>query len=261
MTRVPIVCMAFGEPHGLTDVYVRRLFEMLTRHCPQPFTLTCYSDRPRGVPAGVELRDCASWTELDRAGMRPTTRKIGLFNPAYVEFESFLYLDLSLVIRRDMGALLDGAFARREDLVVVKNWHYDGYNSSVMRIRCGALRVVYDAFVAGERPVQRVQGDQDFLHGTIASRGLQSSVATFPPEQVVSFRLTLEAGRRDPDAARRRMLGATIVKFHGEPKMDVAFARRYRWRQRYRELRRGNFRPVVPLAELKRHWEHSGASR
>lgn len=119
---------------------------------------------------------------------------------------------------------------------------------------------MYDAFVAGERHVQRVPGDQDFMRGAIAARGLGASVATFPLDQVVSFRLTLEAARHDPEGARRKLLGATIVKFHGEPKMDLAFGRRYRWRQRYRELRRGRFLPVVPIADLQSHWERSGAT-
>jgi len=253
---LPVVCFALGEAYGA--LYVRRLHDMLARHCPQPFTLYCYTDRPRQLPSAVVQRDCSGWTELEREGMRPTTRKLGIFNPAYVEFESFLYLDLTLVIRRDMGELLAFAFARPEPLVIVPSWYHEGgYNSSVMRLRRGELKAVYDAFVAGERFVQNVAGDQDFILGVVRSRGLEDRIARFPPHQVISFRKTLKAGGRDPAWARRRMEDATIVKFHGRPKMNEAFSARYHWRLRLRELLRGCWRPVMPVGELRRQWHGS----
>ena len=249
---VTIVCLAFGDVYGMADLYIGRLFHMLERHCPRPFRLVCYTDRPRRVPAAIEQRDCAAWTELERAGMRPTTRKLGLFNPAYAEFEEFLYLDLTLVVRKDMGPLLDFAFGRPEDLVILRDWHYDGYNSSVMRIRRGALRWVYEAFVAGTRFEQRIPGDQDFLHQAIVRRSLQHRVALFPPGLVASFRQVRRS--RDPDFVRRSVASATIVKFHGDPKMHDAFELRYRLRRRVRELLHGHLLPVVPLGELRRQW-------
>lgn len=251
---LPIVCMAVGDLYGLADVYIRRMQHMLEQHCPLPFELFCYSDRPRRVPQAVQLRDCAGWTELERAGMRPTTRKLGLLNPDYAEFDEFLYLDLTLVIRRDMNDLLGFALQRPEDLVIVGDWHYDGYNSSVMRVRSGRLRSVYDAFVTGVRFEQRIPGDQDFLHGAIRQQSMQSKVALFPPHQVISFKQTVRTGRRDPELARRRLNAATIVKFHGTPKMHEALRPRYYLPRRLRELLRGHLRPVMSLAELRRHW-------
>lgn len=255
-----IVCFAFGELYGMADLYLARLFDMLGRHCRQPFTLVCYADRPRRAPHGVLLRDCRGWTELERAAMRPTTRKLGLFNPNYVEFDEFLYLDLSLVIRQDMDALLAYAFSRDEDLVIVDHWHYQGYNSSVMRIRRGPLRSIYDAFVDGVAFSQTVPGDQDFVHGAIAMQGLQQRVALFPTHQIVSFKKALGLIRRQPESARLRVQGATIVKFHGQPKMHEAFQPRYRLKIRVRELVRGNLRPVIDIGELRRQWMGAVAS-
>lgn len=257
--QVTIVCLAVGDLYGMADLYIARLFDMLGRHCPRPFRLVCYTDRPRRVPSQIVQRDCAAWTELEREGMRPTTRKLGLFNPAYAEFEEFLYLDLTLVVRKDMGPLLDFAFGRPEDLVILRDWHYDGYNSSVMRIRRGALRWVYEAFVAGTRFDQRIPGDQDFLHQAIVRRSLQHRVALFPPGLVASFRQVRRS--RDPDFVRRSVASATIVKFHGDPKMHDAFELRYRLRRRVRELLHGHLLPVVPLGELRRHWLGKGVPR
>jgi hypothetical protein len=258
---LPIVCMAFSEGHGdMTELYVERLSGMLRRHVRRPYQLYCYTDRDCRLPAGVVRRDCSGWTELERKGMRATTRKLGLFNPDYVEFDEFLYLDLSLVIRRDMGDLLDYAFGRAEDLVIVPHWYHACYNSSVMRIRSGPLRAVYDRFVAGDSFVQRVPGDQDFVHGVVGKLGLGERVALFPAHQVVSFKKTMKAGRHDAEGGRERIASATIVKFHGQPKMDEAFGHRYGLlKVRLRELLRGHWKPVMPLAELRRHWTGEAA--
>ncbi|WKB54326.1 hypothetical protein [Eleftheria terrae] len=253
--QLPVVCIATGELYGLGDMYVSRLFGMLQRHCPVPFRLHCYSDRPRGLPAEVDLRDCSGWEALQAPGMHPTMRKLGLFNPDFVEFPEFLYLDLSLVIRRDMRDLLEHAFGRPEDLVVVNDWHYPCYNSSVMRVRRGPLRYVYDGFAAGETHAQRVPGDQDHLHAAIRSRGDEGRVACFPAPLVVSYKNAMRVGRRDPARAAHMVDNATIVKFHGAPKMHQAFDPLYYFfRIRLRDLLNGNLREPFSTRALGREW-------
>lgn len=251
---VPVVCFATGLLYGRAELYVNRLHAMLTRHCARPFHLRCYTDRPRVLDRAIEQRDCSGWTELERPGMRATTRKLGLFNPEYVEFERFLYLDLSLVIRRPMDDLLAGAWSRPEPLVIVPHWRHDGYNSSVMCVRRRPLRCLYDAFAAGESHPQQVPGDQDFIRAVVQTRGLQDQVARFPREQIISFKKTVQIGRRDPDAARALFAGATIVKFHGQPKMHEAFGWRYRLHRRVEECLHAQWRPVAPLAALQAEW-------
>lgn len=250
-----IACLAIGDMDGMADLYVARLHGMLTRYCPAPFRLVCFSDRERVVPHGVELRRCDGWTELRREGMRATTMKLGLFNPAYVEFERLLYLDLTLVIRRDMGGLLDEAFSSPHDLVIVRDWHHEGFNSSVMFIRRGALSVVYEAFANGERFDQRVPGDQDFINGVVASRGLQEAVDSFRPGTVESFKRLMRLARHSPAQAREALSISTIVKFHGQPRMQDVFSRwPCWWRVRLKELIRGHWRPALPVDELQRAW-------
>lgn len=255
MSTLPIVCLALGDFYGLGDQYVSRMYEMLGRHCDRPFQLYCYTDRARRLPAAVETRDCAGWSELDRPGMRATTRKLGLFNPAYLPFEEFLYLDLTLVIRSTMRPLLEFATGSDKDLVIVDDWHHEGYNSSVMRIRPQPLRFVYDAFVVGERYPQKVLGDQEFLHAVIARRGAQARVDLFPAGQVISYKQAVRTGRRDPGLARRMVDEAVIVKFHGEPRMHEAFDPFHHfWRIRLRDWAHGRWRSPVPTRELKLEW-------
>jgi hypothetical protein len=251
---LPIVCVALGDFYGMADLYISRMLGMLERHCPVPFRMVCYSDAARRVPAAIEMRDCSHWLGLRREGMRPTTMKLGLFNPEWVEFPEFLYLDLSLVIRRDLQQLLDYAFHRPEDLVIVRDWGYDCYNSSVMRIRRGTFSFVYQAFVAGETFPCYLPGDQDFIHAVIRDRGAQTRVAEFPRPMIASYKKVLKAGRQNAARARHMLSEATIVKFHGAPKMHEAFGLYYRfWYVRRREWRQGILRGV-PIMELSRQW-------
>ncbi|MCM5679448.1 hypothetical protein M8A51_07885 [Schlegelella sp. S2-27] len=261
MSTLPIVCLALGDFYGLGDQYVGRMYDMLARHCDRPFRLVCYTDRPRKLPAGVESVDCSGWRELDRPGMRATTRKLGLFNPAYVPFAEFLYLDLTLVIRGSMQPLLDVAFGSEKDLVIVDDWHHEGYNSSVMRIRPEPLRFIYDAFVAGESYAQKVAGDQDFIRAVVEKHSAQQRVELFPPGLVVSYKNAVRTGRRNPVTARAMVDGAVIVKFHGRPRMHEVFDPFHHfWRIRLRDLVHGRLRSPVPTAELKREWLGTDAS-
>jgi hypothetical protein len=250
-----VVCLAVGEMDGLADLYVIRLQGMLQRHCPVPFRLVCFTDRDRALPPTIEQRRCDGWTELRREGMRPTTLKLGLFNPAYIEFERFLYLDLTLVIRRRMAPLLAEAFGTRRGLVLVDDWHHEGANSSVMGIRRGALSVVYDAFVNGECFAQRVPGDQDFINGVIAAHGLQDDVGLFTGGAVESFKRLMRLARRAPEQARTALQASIVVKFHGRPRMHEVFDPwHYLLRVRLRELAHGRWQPVLPIGELQRDW-------
>ncbi len=255
---LPIVCMAFGNV-ALADIYVTRLLEMLSRHCPLPFRLICYTDQARNVPVEIEQRDCSTWSEFDHEGTPAFMRKLGLFNPAYIGFDEFLYLDLTLVIRQSMKELLDFALSAPEDLVIVKDWHYDCYNSSVMRIRPKPMRFIYSAYLAGERFPQVLPGDQDFIHGVVNDRRAQHRVALFPAACVVSFKALLRIGRRSPKLARRFTEQATVIKFHGRPRMHQAFDPVYHFfRIRLRDWAHGRLRSPIPVDELKSHWECSG---
>jgi hypothetical protein len=215
---VNFLCMQMGDRYP--DVYVSRLFNMLRRHVRQPFSLTCIVDGRREIPPEVRTIDASRWSQMRREGMRITTNKIRLFDEEVIPFAEFLYLDVTLVVVKEMTDLLAYAFGRPEDLVIVQDWNYDCYNSCVMRIRSGgALRQVYEAFVAGKTYPHRNAGDQDYIHAAILDHGLQDRVALFRPQDVVSYRDARTVARRDREAGYRELSSATIVKFFGRPKM------------------------------------------
>ncbi|PPE73663.1 hypothetical protein C3942_12780 [Solimonas fluminis] len=245
--ELAVVCLAVGDAYG--DEYIERLQVMLQRHCPVPFTLHCYSDRPRTVPQAVNLVLPEDWRRYERPGMRQTTKKLRLFGKALLPSPEFLYLDLTLVIRQDMGSLLDFAFGAPQDLVIIDDWHNPGYNSSVMRIRTGALSIVEEAFLAGEQYPQQVPGDQDFLHACLQAKGLADRVALFPEGQIISFKRAAKLNRNEPAKAEAMLKQATIVKFHGDPKPHEVLGSL--WDNLRMRLRRsGRF----GLRDMQPHW-------
>lgn len=255
----PIVCMAYGNIE-FAEIYVNRLFGMLQRNCPIKFRLICYTDKPRDLHPEIEQRDCSKWSEFDQENIPVYMRKLGLFNPEYTELDEFIFLDVTLVIRKSLRELFECAFSCPQDLVIAQDWYYNCYNSSVMRIRPLAMRFIYDAFVAGAQPLPIFHGDQDFIHFVISSRHKQQCVALFHDGMVVSFKRVLKVGRRNPVLAKNMVGHATIVKFHGVPRMHQAFNPVYHFFYiRLRDFLRGKFFPSISMSELNHHWR--GSSR
>lgn len=220
--------MAVGS---LPDEHVLRLASMLRRTMPCPFELTCIVDRPRAFPEAIRTLDASQWPP-PRPGMRVTTYKLGLYDPAKVPFREFLYLDTSMIIRADMTPLLEFAFAQPHDLVAVRDWNYEAFNTSVMRIRqTERLAEISKAYAAGECFPHRVPGDQDFVTAVLADRGFCDSITTFPDEMIACFGAARRLSKTDRRAGYAMLEKAVIVKFNGQPKMDDLISPRYRLRQ------------------------------
>ncbi|RZI85087.1 MAG: hypothetical protein EOP38_06290 [Rubrivivax sp.] len=252
---IHFVCVATGDFHGLADIYLVRLHRMLTRHAGRPFQLWCVTDTPRKVPVDIRQIDCTSWTELHQEGMRPTTVKLGLFNPAYTALAQFIYLDLTLVIRQDMSPLINHMLDSPHDLVILKDWGYESYNSSVMRIRPEELAFIYRSFAQGKRYPQKTKGDQDFIFAAIKDHQRESLVDLVPAPLVVSFKHTMRLGFRAPSQAASMVENAVIVKFHGSPRMHRALHPVYRTlKYNLRFWLKGRMTPFS-LAALSRAWK------
>jgi hypothetical protein len=214
---LPVVCLAVGD--SLPDYYIERLYRMLSRHLKsQPVKLLCFTDRTRKISSEIEQRDCSDWNDVKREGMRVTTQKLRLFDGVTVPYEEFFYFDLTLVVRNDLQRLVDYAQSRPEPLVIVKDWDYDSYNSCVMRIKPEKLKIIYESFVAGQSYTQRIKGDQEFITRCLEANSLQKLVATFPVNEVASYKAARNLNRKDRAAAIQILEAASVVKFHGRPK-------------------------------------------
>ncbi len=226
--ETPILCLAVG---ALTEDYVTKLESMLRRNFPRKFRLICITDRPRPLPSSIQTIDASQWPG-PRPGMRPTTYKLFLYDRQRVPIPEFLYLDTSMVIRADMSPLIQFADAQAQDLITVRDWNYDAYNTSVMRIRqTDRLAEIPKAYEAGETFVQRVPGDQDFVTGLVRTRGFEDNVTTFPDELVACFGAARKASRRGSGKGQEMLEQAVVVKFNGRPKMHELIDPRYRLRQ------------------------------
>ncbi len=249
--RVPIVCLAVGE---LPNVYVTRLWSMLLRHMPVPFDLTCLVDRDRSLPASIRTVDVTGWP-CPRVGMRPTTYKLGLYDPARLPLGEFLYLDTSLVIQKDLTSLLEFAFGQPHELVAVKGMSYETYNSCVLRVRQGGrLTAIPKAYEAGTTFDQPIPGDQDFATGVIRQNGWEDSVTRFPNEMIQSFKIARQSQKTERGSGRTMLENATIVKFHGEPKMDQLLDPRYRFAEVVKKRNPFHRHVWFWVREVQCHW-------
>ncbi len=248
--RVQVVCMALGSSYP--TIYVTRLYNMLSRFMPVPFELTCVTDRRRRLPREIRTIDSRKWA-MEREGMRITTNKLRLFDPEIFPGE-FLYLDTTLVIHRDLTPLLEYAYGRQEELVVVQDWNYDCYNTCVMRIRGGGkLAVIYERFREGRTYPRRNPGDQDFVTACLREEGLEGEVATFLPHHVLSYKNARKTARTDPEAAKEELAKGIIVKFFAQPKMHQALSPYYRWKKGRKSAEaKGDLQFWLP--ELRAKW-------
>ena len=227
---------------------------MLVRHMPVPFDLTCLVDRERDLPADVRTIDVSDWSP-PRPGMRPTTYKLGLYDPVLVPLGEILYLDTTLVIQRSLGPLIEFAFSQPHELVACKGLSYDAYNSCVLRIRQGgALAAIPQAYRAGTVFEQRVPGDQDFSTGMIRRHGWEDRVTRFPDGMVQSYVESRWAEKRRRGAGKKLLRAATIVKFNGHPKMDELLDPGYRLGQVRRKGNPLHRNAWFWVRETRRHW-------
>lgn len=184
---------------------------MLRRQAPAYFRLLCVTDQPQSLPPAVEAIDASAW------GLPGWFNKLRLFDAATTGNEPFLYLDLSLVVMRSLGPLLDFAESEPAPLIAVRDWHYDSLNSCAMWIRPGPTnQKVWDDYAAGVRYETRLKSDQDFINATV--RPTPAAFATFPEGMIASYKALRKINRKSPAEARAAFEQATILKFHGEPK-------------------------------------------
>ena len=93
-----VVSLSFRD--RFPDCYVDRLYSMVRRNLSAPFRFFCVTDRHRDLHPDVVQIQCP-----DVGEGRGSRNKLRLFDFAWSPFDSLLYLDISLVVKRPLDDL------------------------------------------------------------------------------------------------------------------------------------------------------------
>lgn len=215
---VNVVCLKWGSKYSAE--YVNRLFHMVRVHLQRPHRFYCLTENADGLhPVICPL-------PLDtRAGLNGWWYKLCLFQKDFFGLKGqLLYLDLDLVIVRDIGFLCD----QPGRLVIIRNWSRNRmWNSSVMRFQVGAHPEIWQRFEADSQRVMRdFNGDQEWIYHC------EPAAENWPGDKIVSYKKSLDSrafplleklgaarlGLRAPAAMDTPLpQQAAIVVFHGKP--------------------------------------------
>ncbi|MCC5839052.1 MAG: hypothetical protein JJT96_02925 [Opitutales bacterium] len=251
-----VVTVLVGNAYA--DVYVDRLCQMVARHLRHPHRFVVFADGVSGRrfnSPGIEVRDCSSW------GLPGYFNKLRLFDQAVTGPEPFLYLDVTLFVRGDLGVFFDHAQSRPASLVAVHDWNWPVLNSSVCHIRPdGCTQRVWEYWERGERFGRKFAGDQNYIDAVFRHSN-PGALSHWPAEWVLSYQNLRKQAARDEAAAQRLYQRARIIKFHGHPKPPEVLAP---WRNLSSTIFRHPFQPRLwryLASEIRQHWIVGPADR
>ena len=234
MNGRPLRVVALQVGDAYPDSYVDRLGHMVERHLPRPHEFVVFSDRPRSFRTDIVVRDCSSW------GLKGYFNKLRLFDPSVTGHDPFIYLDITLVVRDDLGRLLTEADKVDASLIGVDDWNYPVLNSSVLLVRPDEqTRRVWEDFRSGRRYQGSTHGDQEYIHQVFLANS-PDRLRYWPSELVASYKGLRKMAVADPGRAREMYERCVILKFHGHPRPHEVLAP---WRSPVSTILRHPFRP------------------
>ena len=145
-----ILCVKWGDKYG--NEYVEKLKEQVENNCSVPFNFYCLTDKPT---QSYDIQLPTIWDAYEN-GQFWAYRKLYMFNErvANIKGDQFLYLDLDVIIQKDLKYFFEINIERP---YIVKGWWNDvevckkNYakfqspmvNSSVIRWNRAQLQKVY----------------------------------------------------------------------------------------------------------------------
>jgi hypothetical protein len=220
------VCLwHWGNRYGAE--HLQKMQSMLARHLSLPHRITCITDRPEDVPAGMGTFDVKHtvskgdfncirrmWLYAGRLKDRPWPGDLG---------DRLLQLDLDVVLTGSLDSIVD----RPEPLVIWKSEstkkpnrpHGWAYNATVLLLTPGARADVWTRYRANPRLVERDAN----VAGWDVKCNSDQAIATYLLKDGPVASWTAEDGIHSyrafagPDGNRDRGLpdGCRIVSFHG----------------------------------------------
>ncbi|HEX2949556.1 MAG TPA: hypothetical protein VHV83_08325 [Armatimonadota bacterium] len=243
---VNVVCINCGDKHP--DIYVDRLFSTTTKNLSYPFEFYCITDRPRPLRPEIKQIDCSNW------GVSGWFTKIKIFDADALPFDNFLFMDISMIVLKDLEPLID--FAQGKDLVAMRDWHYNCFGSCTMWVQKSELvQTIWDEYAQGKEYTDLyLHGDQDYIDAVLREKQLEDQVHYFPQEWFASYKRLLKTHRTAPAEADKMLSDARILKFHGHPRPHQLLNPWLRFRHLTLRYPRYAFHDWTFLIEEVRHW-------
>lgn len=191
--------------------HVNRIQKMLQMHSTRGASLTCLTDDPYGIDAGIEI------IPLRHKNLHTWWHKMQVFEWAQTQEDRICYIDLDTIITANIDPLCDyqGDFAILRDFMLGE----DNYQSSIMLMRGGFGKKLCDDFFADpERAMHDYSrenakipgkwGDQTFIEHNHAGADILQDIY---PGMFVSYKVDVAPTGSVPH-------GASVVCFHGTPR-------------------------------------------
>lgn len=216
-------CVIHGDAYDW--IYVERLYNMITRHMPQPIRFHVWTEHDRSVPPYMIKHCLEEWPGI--AGPKKSWwYKMQMFDPRH-HTGDLLYFDLDVVIVGDISwAVAESTeqFWTLRDFRYLHNPTYTGINSSMMWWNVSNFHWVWEKFCANpvSSVISQYPGDQDFLNQVLGPQHLR----TYDRERVASWRWQCYDGgwdfrsrrARSPGTGTTILPGYSVMVFHGHPK-------------------------------------------
>jgi hypothetical protein len=253
MATANVICIKWGTPFG--PEYVNRLYSGARRNLSHPVRFFCMTEHAQGIhpdvqilPLPVEPFHDEMNAALAVANRQGAMRKVSLFRPGLIpDLDGpLLGFDLDVVITGSLDPLLSqdvGKVIMRADWVEARRGRKTGHGS-VFRFDPALHGWLYDTLAADPRgQVEKARGSEQRYTSTLAQE--KGAFAYIPGDLVVSFKHDcLRLPPMNYVEAPKLPAGASVVCFHGRPKMPEAVAGYHgswlRWSR--------------PCGWLKEHW-------
>lgn len=236
-----VICIKWGDKFG--PEYVNRLYKMVEKNLTIPHRFVCFTDKPEGIDAGVEIRPLPA---LNDDGLpEKAWKKLGLFTDKLADLEGqALFLDLDIVIMRNIDAL----FTIPGEFLIIKDWDFEDDiigNSSVFRFDVKKYPDIIENFYKEGKDIRkRYKNEQAFLSHQMNNKGILSY---WPQHWCVSFkRNCLQKFPMNFFKEPREPWECKILVFHGRPNPDQAYNG---------FMGKGGLRYVKPTKWLDKYWD------
>lgn len=219
-----VVCLKYGTKYG--PEYVNKLHSMVSRNLTVEHDFVCFTEDTTEINKKITTRPLPENLGLTGWWFKPL-----FFNPELVPDSTILYIDLDLIIFKNIDHLFThdpGNFCIIRDFNRYVIRDYKKFNSSVFRLESGQHQQVYHDFMKdSKRITRRFPGDQDWIRHCI-----KKNYCFWPDEWIQSYKWEMRGkprtqidsnGRRNWNTPGTPKIKSetSIAVFHGDPKPDT----------------------------------------